>query len=246
MGLSSSQARLLLLTSRLSDIELQEVMISQRQSQLARKSQEAAEVYSDAMNNYKLTIRVVDPEDKDGYVHEDLSYDNMTAMGYIATTSENQVMLKKDAKGEWIIPKDSNGNELLSINQETGKAVIGTEEFEIFDGSKYLAQPSVLQQAIMNGTAFLYDTKAVEDAEEPLPLLQAKVEYQYVLDTSDDAAAESKYDYETAKLSQQDNNLELDLKQLETQHEAVMKEYESVKEVISNNVERTFNLFSNG
>ena len=50
MGLSSSQARLLLLTSRLSDIELQEVMISQRQSQLARKSQEAAEVYSDAMN----------------------------------------------------------------------------------------------------------------------------------------------------------------------------------------------------
>ena len=42
------------------------------------------------------------------------------------------------------------------------------------------------------------------------------------------------------------SNLELDLKQLETQHEAVMKEYESVKEVISNNVERTFNLFSNG
>ena len=176
MGLSSSQARLLLLTSRLSDIELQEVMISQRQSQLARKSQEAAEVYSDAMNNYKLTIRVVDPEDKDGYVHEDLSYDNMTAMGYIATTSENQVMLKKDAKGEWIIPKDSNGNELLSINQETGKAVIGTEEFEIFDGSKYLAQPSVLQQAIMNGTAFLYDTKAVEDAEEPLPLFLTRMQ----------------------------------------------------------------------
>lgn len=246
MGLSSSQARLLLLTSRLSDIELQEVMISQRQSQLARKSQEAAEVYSDAMNNYKLTIRVVDPEDEDGYVHEDLSYDNMTAMGYIATTSENQVMLKKDAQGNWIIPKDSNGNELLSINEETGKAVIGTEEFEIFDGSKYLAQPSVLQQAIMNGTVFLYDTKAVENAEEPIPLLQSKVEYQYVLDTSDDAAAESKYDYETAKLSQQDNNLEMDLKQLETQHEAVMKEYESVKEVISNNVERTFNLFSSG
>ena len=246
MGLSSSQARLLLLTSRLSDIELQEVMISQRQSQLARKSQEAAEVYSDAMNNYKLTIRVVDPDDEDGYIHEDLSYDNMTAMGYIATTSENQVMLKKDAQGNWIIPKDSNGNELLSINEETGKAVIGTEEFEIFDGSKYLAQPSVLQQAIMNGTVFLYDTKAVEDADEPIPLLQSEVEYQYVLDTSDDAAAESKYDYETAKLSQQDNNLEMDLKQLETQHEAVMKEYESVKEVISNNVERTFNLFSNG
>ena len=151
-----------------------------------------------------------------------------------------------DEKHKPVYNTDSNGNELLSINQETGKAVIGTEEFEIFDGSKYLAQPSVLQQAIMNGTAFLYDTKAVEDAEEPLPLLQAKVEYQYVLDTSDDAAAESKYDYETAKLSQQDNNLELDLKQLETQHEAVMKEYESVKEVISNNVERTFNLFSNG
>ena len=83
----------------------------------------------------------------------------------------------------------------------------------------------------------------LEDAPQPL---QSKIECEYVLDTSDDAAAQSQYEYETSKLAKQDNRLELDLKQIETQHEALLKEYDSVKEVINNTVERTYNLFSNG
>ena len=41
MGLSSDQARLLMLTSRQSDLEYGEVMISQRQIALARQSETA-------------------------------------------------------------------------------------------------------------------------------------------------------------------------------------------------------------
>ena len=70
---------------------------------------------------------------------------------------------------------------------------------------------------------------------------------KWLLDNvADDAEAESKYNYETARISRQDNQLDMELQQLETQHEAIMKEYESVKEVISSNVDRTFGLFSDG
>ena len=81
MGLSSSQGRLLMLTSRLSDIELQQMIISQRQNQLAWKEADAAKEYSEAMNNYKLIIKVPDEDGK--RQDKDLTYSAMTDMGYI-------------------------------------------------------------------------------------------------------------------------------------------------------------------
>ncbi len=245
MGLSSSQGRLLMLTSRLSDIELQEIMISQRQNQLATKSQAAAQEYNDAMSNYKLTIKVDDSYEERGYKKENLTYDNMSKMGYLAATANNQIYLKKDENGEWIIPKDLDGNSLLSIDESTGKAVIGEEKYEILDGTRNLDNEKNLQQSIINGTMFLINTKDSQD-KVSLKNIDSNPEMEYVLDTSDDAEAQSKYDYELARVSKSDNQLEMDLKQLETQHEAILKEYDSVKEVISNNVDRTFNLFSNG
>lgn len=245
MGLSSSQGRLLMLTSRLSDIELSEIMISQRQSQLAMQSEKVASEYNEAMSNYKLTIKVTDNTEEKGYSKQDLTYDNMTQMGYLATTAKNQVYLKKDDDGNWIIPKDADGKNLLSIDKTTGLATIGNENYEVLDGTKYLSNSQIMQQSIMNGVLFLLDTKNNKDGIS-ISSLESDTEMEYVLDTSDDAEAQSKYNYETARIARQDNQLELDLKQLETQHEAILKEYDSVKEVISNNVERTFNLFSKG
>ena len=60
MGLSSSQGRLLMLTSRLSDIELAQIMISQRQNQLAWESEKISKEYNEAISNYKLTIKIPD------------------------------------------------------------------------------------------------------------------------------------------------------------------------------------------
>lgn len=245
MGLSSSQGRLLMLTARLSDIELQEVMISQRQSQLAKQSEAAAKEYNEAMNNYKITIKVDDETESKGYTKQDLNYENMTQMGYLMTNSQNQVYLKKDEDGNWIIPQNIDGKNLLEIDETTGKAIVGDKQYDIADGTKYLSKPEVMQQAILNGVVFMCNT---ENAKDGITLadLASETKMEYVLDTSDDAEAESKYEYETARVSRQDNQLDLDLQQLETQHEAVLKEYDSVKNVISNNVDRTFNLFSNG
>ncbi len=245
MGLSSSQGRLLMLTSRLSDIELSEVMISQRQNQLAWQSEEVASEYNEAMSNYKLTIKVTDSSSEDGYTKEDLNYSNMTSMGYLVTNAQNQIYLEKDEDGNWVIPKDLNGNDLLSIDESTGKAVVGDNQYDILDGTKYLSNKDTLQTAIMNGVLFLYNTQDMKSGIS-ISNLESNTEMEYVLDTSDDAEAESKYNYETARISRQDNQLDMELQQLETQHEAIMKEYDSVKEVISSNIDRTFKLFSSG
>ena len=99
----------------------------------------------------------------------------------------------------------------------------------------------------MNNVLFVKNSADSSDSFSPTSeLLESNTDFEYVLDTSDDAAAESKHNYEMTLLSAKENQLEMDLAQLETQHEAVMKEYESVKELISNNVDRTFKLFSNG
>lgn len=246
MGLSSSQGRLLMLTSRLSDLQLQEVMVGQRQMELAWQSEEAAKVYNEAMSNFKLTIKLPDGTEDSGYKTEDLKYGNMTQLGYLVSGANGEIYLEKDEEtGEWIIPKDMNGNDLLTIDEETGQAEINGEKYEIADGSAYLKDPKILQNLIMNGMLFVNNTNT-GDVGMTMDLLQADTQIEYVLDTSDDAEAESEYQYEMASIKRKENQLDLELNQLETQHNAVIKEIDSVKEVINNNVERTFKLFSNG
>ncbi len=273
MGLSSSQGRLLMLTSRLSDIQLSETLISQRQNQLAWQSEEAASVYSEAMNNMKLTIKTTDDDGSTSL--EDLTYSNLTSSGYLLVDSSGNLYLTQDSEGAWEIPSLPEGTS-LSIDEENNTATItyspvtyssssssdedGTEVVEtttdssksvtmtlnLVDGTDMLSQKSVMQNAIINGNLFVIDTSALDNGNIGMGLLEANTEMYYEYDTSDDAKAESEYEYETARISRQDNMLELEMNQLETQHEAILKEIDSVKEVISNNVDRTFQLFSDG
>lgn len=292
MGLSSSQGRLLMLTSRLSDIELQEIMISQRQNQLAMQKTSASEKYMEAMNNYKLTINLTSLQEDGDYTVEDLNYNNMTQMGYIATDFEGNVYLKKkETTGEellaslneqlaaatdeetknsiqaridevqakideatqngeeytessWVIPTNAKGEPLLTINED-GTATVNGTTVNIKDGTAYLSNKNVLQNLLMNNMIGLHDTNSGTSGITG-DILESDTQIEYVLDTSDDAAAESEYNYDLTQIEAQDNKLDLELQTLETQHEAVMKEYDSVKEVISKNVDRTFSLFSNG
>ena len=286
MGLSSSQGRLLMLTSRLNDIQLQEVMVSQRQGQLAFQSEKAAQVYSEAMNNHKLMIKLPSTNEDGKYTQENLTYKNMTQMGYLATNANGDLYLKKlsgeevlaalekklaaapeeekdaikaeiDAKKaqiadaeengeeyyEWEIPKDSNGNPLVTLDGDKATVLGTTTPCNIIDGTEYLSNSTVMQNLLMNGMMFLHNTK---NSSEGITMasLESDTEMFWVLDTSDDAAAESEYQYETASLKRKENQLDIELNQLETQHNAVIKEIESVNEVIKNNVDRTFKLFT--
>lgn len=77
MGLSASQARLLTLTSRLSDLELQAQQISNSKIRLSMQSAQVAEDYADALNKQDLTI-LSGYDSKGNAQYAALTYDNLT------------------------------------------------------------------------------------------------------------------------------------------------------------------------
>ena len=58
------------------------------------------------------------------------------------------------------------------------------------------------------------------------------------------AKAEAEYEYETKKIDAKDKKYDNELSKLETEREALKTEYDSVKKVVSDNIERTFGIFS--
>lgn len=58
------------------------------------------------------------------------------------------------------------------------------------------------------------------------------------------AKAEAEYEHEMKKIDRQDKQYDTDLNKLETERTALTTEYDSVKKVIQDNVERTFGIFS--
>ena len=63
------------------------------------------------------------------------------------------------------------------------------------------------------------------------------------LDTSDDAAVTAEYEYLTDYWQQKDKELELELQQIQSEHNAIETEIDSVKKVIEKNVDKSFKTF---
>lgn len=75
------------------------------------------------------------------------------------------------------------------------------------------------------------------------------INYSYVanivdeLDTSDDAAVTAEYEYLSDYWQQKDKQLELELQQIQSEHNAIETEIDSVKKVIEKNVDKSFKTF---
>ncbi len=94
MGMSASQARLLTLTARMSDLELQAQQVTNRKIRLATDSQSIAEKYSDALNNKKLVFNKTNTS---------VTANNLTA--YSEGSLEAQRILKTSA-GQVLVPRN--------------------------------------------------------------------------------------------------------------------------------------------
>ena len=64
------------------------------------------------------------------------------------------------------------------------------------------------------------------------------------IDKSELAKVEAEYEHATKEIDAKDKKYDLDLSKLETERTALTTEYDSVKKVISDNIERTFGIFS--
>ena len=95
MGMSASQGRLLFLTARKSDIELQEQVLSNRKIALARDSEKVYQDYNDALKQKRLKF-----SNNAGYNYIDVSYSNLmrpSSMNlnepYILTDPQDRVVV---------------------------------------------------------------------------------------------------------------------------------------------------------
>lgn len=123
------------------------------------------------------------------------------------------------------------------------------ENYGQFSLADEMGNADYFQDALRNGALFLYkneQTSVIDD--ETGNTVNVSTGYKSIawsscgsiadtLNTEDDAKAQAEYKSQSLVLSNQDKLLDLELKQIETQHKATETEYDSVKEVIYKNIE---------
>ena len=270
MGLASSQARMLLLTARKSDLEYRAQMISQRKINLAMQTQELATKYSNSMSN--RTMNFVFSTSGNESVTEKLSYAGLTAENnyavgdYLVTTASGKYVYTGSTPEEQAsdfykvaIKRAKADNRLAEFQTTTkddsGKDVVNYDYNKLYEAYKDtmtcvpgLNNADYFQEALRNGGLFLQ--KAEKNADGTNAGGYKDISWssagsiQDVLDTSDDAQAQAEYEAKSIVLSNQDKMLDLELNQIETQHKAIETEYDSVKKVIQKNIEVSYKIFA--
>lgn len=250
MGLAANQARLNTLLSRMNDLELRCMQLSNNQIVNSIKSSNLSITY-----NKKL-------QEANQIAAEEVITNSNTLTGSSSITSNT---LKYNKNGTYV---DFNYNMLKELGFDI--APVGSEVTEAADenGVKYnyesndaiekaKSDAQALIEGILNGTIEIYkggypatldevglkNVQVVEGTEN-----WSETSFTKSLDYSArDAArteAENWYKQETSKLERDDKVNDLKLKSANTEYQAASTEYESVKSLISNNTERGFSIWS--
>ena len=158
--------------------------------------------------------------------YQELTYENLTSM--------------KDL-GIEIRLRDNNEKIVVPELPEADRSIV----FGKYCIDSYCVDPKYLEEKLRNGEWFIQQPSTTSDTGWTNNLSWSSI--GYILDdydTTDDAAAESEYEYLMAKLAKQDKMLELRLKQLETEHKALETELDSVSKVIQTNIDNSFKTFA--
>lgn len=248
MGLASSQARLLLLTARKSDLEYRSQMISQRKITLAMDTEALATDYTRALSNRRMKFVFGTDSSSQKALTEDLTYAGVTATNstnfgnFIVTDSLGQMVIPADGKAPagFVLSKNSNNQTIATYTATNG----ATQTFPVQVLSD-LSNAYAFQNSLRNGGLYLQQLNPDSGKFESKSLGAIK-EIQDQLDTEDDPKAQADYETKSLTIQNQDKLLDLELKQIETQHKAVETEYDSVKKVIDKNIEVSYKIFANG
>ena len=132
---------------------------------------------------------------------------------------ENEVDIKYCVKASDYSPEFSSDGETLQQMLQSGRIVV--DEVKIgSDGTLSDKTTSVATDDSLN-----YTTTST-------------------IDKTAVAKAEAEYEYAMKKIDKKDKQYDMELNKLETERTALTKEYDSVKKVVQDNIERTFGIFS--
>ncbi len=233
MGMSASQGRFLLLTAQKSNNEYQAQSITFERMMLAENVERWTAEYNDATQNQTLLFGQRDTNNVN--YNARLRYENIVAstddggmsMSLISATSNRIVVpVLPDplpdgmTQEDYFVCPDVNDADFLEKNLREGNFLFVDKDSQM-----------IAQTDKEKWNKYAYNDSPIQ---------------MYVTDTydkTDDAEAQSLYDERIAKFQRADKLLECQLKKLETEHNALQTEIESVQKVIKDNVEASFKTF---
>ena len=256
MGLSSSQARLLNLTSRMHQIEYGAARLEAMKLQMANESRQVYLEYQDALEQTKVQVKTLTT---DGSVtYRDLTnYADFIASGF-ALVYNNEVYDGTGGKTfNDLVAKiidASNSNAGASAGGATGGT--GSTPVNIADGASF---EKALTNMINSGYVTIvqkdpatntFHSPSDTDVAEQLKFTDFETSVatntglQEVTDETNLRKAEAKYEADMKRIDLKDRKYDYDLAALDNERNAVKQEMETLKTVARDNVERTFKLFS--
>ena len=235
MGLAASQGRLLLLTARKSDLELQAQNITQQRLLLAMQQETIAEEYADKTNNQIFQVRL---EGASEYSTLNIASLNALMNGNASTDYKLNSDRSQVTSGSYAI-YDTRTKKYINpsdIKNDSGNTPYSKLQQNIDSGAWVIRTPETKTEP--NGTG----TQTVTTWGDLM--IGADSRFRQTYFTQDDNTAKANYDKAMARVQRLDKQLELKLNQVETQNKAVETEIESVDKIISSNIESSFKYFS--
>ncbi len=250
MSLAADQARLLTLQSRMNDLELRCMQLSNNQIVNSIKSanlsiaynqklQEANQIAAEEVitnsntltGSSSITSNTLKYNKNGTYV--DFNYSMLKELGFDITPAGYEVTEAADENG---VKYDYGTNDIIEKAKSDAQALIEgilNGSIEIYKGG----YPATLDEV------GLKNVQVVEGTEN-----WSETSFTKTLDYSARDAkrteAENWYKGETAKLERDDKVNDIQLKSANTEYQAASTEYESVKNLISNNTKRGFSIWS--
>lgn len=260
MGISASQARLLSLTAKLSDIEFTAQQTTNAKIRLSQSTKELSDMYNNALNAKKLVYLT-------SYNNSTPVYSNLTAkllLTYNPNSVDAQTILK-NKNGALYVPSDvaaafASSNGLLGgfLTQMGATTDDGKNQYyknmftqmlangyEALDNAK-LTDSQWIYEALQNGDVSLFKYTSERASGTPGFDSVSWSETSTIQEVEDETKIEQiKADYESklSAVQAEDKKFDLSLKQLDTEHTAIQTEYDSVKKVIDKNIEGSFKTF---
>ena len=236
MGLSSSQARLLNLTSRMHQIEYKAAKLEAEKLQMANESNRVYEEYLEALEKTKIQKKILTTDGSVTY-RDITSYQDFIDSGFAL-----QYNGKTYDEATQTIPADNNpGKTFGHLLRDLGITTLSGNFEDVITNIINSGQVTIV-------AARKDDTFAQEATDADFHIYETSVStntnLQEVTDTSLLKKAEAKYEADMKKIDMKDRKYDSDLAALDAERNAIKQEMETLKTVAKENVERTFKLFS--
>lgn len=166
-----------------------------------------------------------------------------TYMPNLSSDKENEIA-GLDLKGlaEYYNKNFSGSGVSAEYKTNINSSLKSENERFLFDEN--VSDPNYIQEMLTSGQWLLEQARPNSEEGWDSISWQGSSAITQVYDTTDDAAAEAEYEAAMIDIQKKDKMFDLRLEQVQTEESAVEKELDSVKQVISKNVENGFGTFA--